>query len=43
VDIDLRAALFGEATARSAERRKAMTCIHAAESQSLANWGLTPQ
>jgi hypothetical protein len=36
-DIDLRAALFGEATARSAERRKAMTCIYAAEVESLAN------
>ncbi|MBX3480296.1 MAG: hypothetical protein KF842_07840 [Caulobacter sp.] len=34
VDIDLRAALFGKPAARSAERRKAMECLYAAEAQS---------
>ncbi|MBI1407882.1 MAG: hypothetical protein GC145_17345 [Caulobacter sp.] len=34
VVIDLRAALFGEPEVRSAERRKAMECLYAAEAQS---------
>jgi hypothetical protein len=36
VEIDLKAALFGPEKARSAERRKAMACIYAAESESSA-------
>jgi hypothetical protein len=36
VKIDLRAALFGDDKARTAERRKAMNCIYAAEMESVA-------
>ena len=35
VEIDLKAALFGPEKARNAERRKAMACIYAAESESV--------
>lgn len=35
VEIDLKAALFGPEKARNAERRKAMDCIYAAESESV--------
>ncbi|HYE47416.1 MAG TPA: hypothetical protein VEA44_16750 [Caulobacter sp.] len=34
VAIDLKAALFGDAKTRTAERRKAMACIYAAETES---------
>lgn len=37
VEIDLRAALFGDVEARTAERRKAIRCVYAAETESLEN------
>lgn len=37
VEIDLSAALFGPDKARTANRRKAMDCIYAAETESVAN------